>query len=1216
MQRFLRRRISRLSGGSFHGRTSAAALAGSLLFGAAAYTPALHAQAVSVNGGTIQGTITDPSGAVIPRANILITNPQTGFKKTLTADGSGLYTTGPLPPGDYRVTVTAPGYATLQVDTVVKTGTATSGNFKLTVGASTEQIQVNAGAIQVNTDQASLSNVITRQQIDSLPINGRNFLDLAQLEPGAQLQSGQTFDPTKAGYSAIAFNGSSGRTTRILLDGQDVTDETVGTTIFNVSQGAVDQFQITRANNDVSGDIGSSGQILVSTRTGTNAFHGNLFYNFQDARAGFSTNQGINPPFQRNQFGGSIGGPIIKNKLFFFANSERIKQDESSAVQLGSLFSQSIGAKYPNVPAPFRDTYSTGRVDYDGPYGVHFFARVNYEANAAVTSGNNSYDNYANRDNTPGIAGGADFVTGRFTHSFRGSYEKFHNLITDATGSGVYLAVPNVLIRYAAQGLYTGTNDLAPQSTYQSDKQARYDGSWTKGQHNIKYGFSLNDILQGGFASFFGLAPRISLNTASLIGGADPTNLLNSYTASSGVRFGNGLGYYTNIPAFGAPAGGSQDWRIGAYVGDSWKITPQLVLNYGVRYQRDTGRTDNYINPIPCSQINTALFDAAPPCSGNQLILDQFGPGLGARVRQPNLDFNPQLGFVYSFDQQGKTVVSGSIGIFRENNVFNAVQFDTPFKLRSGLFNDYGRTLCGGVYQITFPGQAAPVTTYNGQSIQSICAEPLSTSAAKFAGIQSEYQAATAGAGAALNGSFIGNTLAVPNGDSAYSPNYKTPYATEVNFSLQRQLGRGTVVTASYIHSVTIDIAQTIDVNHVGDARFLNKAAAQAAITAAVTACASGDLQTAIANCPGLHPGGGGLTIQDLSGYGLDSGNVVFNGQPASRQGATPDTGAAFPGANPALGNGFFAFPAGRSGYDALQLNLREQKAHPLPGLADSNFEASYALGRMVTTSGGGSDQFFGGGAWDYNNPTKYVGYGALDHRNTISFGGSVTVVHGPQIGLIGHIYSAPPLNLLLDNLSGSSGQIFTSDVVGDGNTAQHLVPETNPGAYMRTYNGGNVQGIINKYNSKYANQLSPAGQTLVNSGLVTAAQMAQLGGVLQPIANIPQNKAIENPPFRQIDASVLYPFHVRAISEAFTLTPGVAMYNVANLGNYNPINYQTGAGNGTLLNPTDAAQGADNYVNGPNNYSIKNTNRISRGSGTFDAGAPRTTEFQLKLTF
>ncbi len=138
--------------------------------------------------------------------------------------------------------------------------------------------------------------------------------------------------------------------------------------------------------------------------------------------------------------------------------------------------------KYPFVPSPFRDTYSTARLDYNGWHSIHFFARANYEVNSAVSAFGLGYSIYANRDNTPGIAGGADFSTAHTTHSIRVSYEKFHNLIGNSvSGSNTYYGVPGIEFYYAAQGLYSGPNYLAPQQTYQSDKQFRYDGSWIKG---------------------------------------------------------------------------------------------------------------------------------------------------------------------------------------------------------------------------------------------------------------------------------------------------------------------------------------------------------------------------------------------------------------------------------------------------------------------------------------------------------------------------------------------------------------------------------------------------------------------------------------------------------------------------------------------------------------------------------------------------------------
>jgi hypothetical protein len=219
------------------------------------------AQAISSNGGSIQGSITDPTGAVIPGASIVITNPATGSRQVSKSDSAGLYSVGPLLPGDYVLDITAANFQRMRVKTVVRTGTVTNGSEKLTIGSESVTIEVNAGALQVNTDQAGVQDVLTKQQVESLPINGRNFLDLAQIQPGVILQSGETFDPTKAGYSAISVDGVSGRTTRILYDGQDITDETVGTTIINVPTGAVDEFQLNRSTQDVSGEVTSTGQV-------------------------------------------------------------------------------------------------------------------------------------------------------------------------------------------------------------------------------------------------------------------------------------------------------------------------------------------------------------------------------------------------------------------------------------------------------------------------------------------------------------------------------------------------------------------------------------------------------------------------------------------------------------------------------------------------------------------------------------------------------------------------------------------------------------------------------------------------------------------------------------------------------------------------------------------------------------------------------------------
>jgi len=1170
--------------------------------------PLVHAQVVSTNGGAIQGTVTDPSGAVIPNVAVTITSQETGFAKSLSTDAAGFYTVGPLNPGSYIVRLSSPGFDSMTVNTVIRTGTVTSGNFKLVLGKSSDTIEVDAAAVQVNTEQPGVSDVITQQQIDSLPVNGRNFLDLAQIEPGVILQSGESFDPTKAGYSALSIGGVSGRTTRILLDGQDITDEFVGTTIFNVSQGAVSEFQLNRSTQDVSGDVTSTGQVLVSTNSGTNLYHGQLFGYFQDQRAGFAnTAGGNNSPFQRNQFGGRIGGPIIKDKLFFFGNSERIKQDQSQSLTLGPDF-QAIQTRYSKLPSPYRETYSTIRLDYNGPWTGHYFVRANYNVNSSVSNFGAGYELYANRDNTPGIAGGADFSRGKFTHSFRGSYEKFHNLISDATAgnSSVYNGIPGVNFRYVNENLFSGPNVDAPQGTFQSDKQFRYDGSWTKGQHNIRYGYSLNRIQSAAFANFFALAPRATISKSTLMancGGVSgaapcPSDPLNGYI-TSGIRFGNGLGYSTEKTGFGLLGGGLSDWREAVYVADTWKATPNLTLVAGLRWSVDTGRANQDV-PVPlCSDIAPGLVPTAYlPCTGSTPLLNSFQPGLGNPTKTPYANFGPQLGLTFSPGSH-RTVFRIGGGIFYESDVFNnASNARTPL-LKQGEFIDYSHILCGGNLTFTMPNGTV-INSINGTSFATICSLPLGKAAQYITALNSQYQAATLAAGPSVNSAFIGNTLYTAA--SPYASNYKTPYSEQYNAGVQHELFKGGVLSVDYVHNSTLKIGQTVDVNHVGAARYLNVAAAQAAVakTTAAAKCAGGFSAAAI-NCA-INAG---ATIDTFAANNLDSGNAANGGQPAAVQGQTPTAGGpAFPGANPLVGLGDFIEPVGRSGYDALEIVFREQKSHPFPGIMASNFQAAYTLSRIVSTSsanGGTGDQFFTSSSYDNDSPTRFIGPGALDHTHQISFGGSFRPKYGPQIGVIGHYYSAPPVNLTLDTGGTTTAQIFKTDVTGDG-TIGDLVPGTDPGAYMRQVKGDSLNSFISTYNSTYAGQFTPAGQALISAGIFTAAQLRALGGVTPTIAPAPA-RAIENQSFRNVDLNFSYPINLSKVREGFSIEPSIAFYNVGNFGNFNAFPASFGVLNG-------------GGFNGPNDPGVLESQRAQRGSGTSDIGGPRSTEFQLRLNF
>jgi hypothetical protein len=166
----------------------------------------------SVAQGSIQGTVTDPTGAVVAGANITIENRDTGQVVTTTTSSSGTYNSGGLIPSDYVVRVEAKGFKTSEVPVTVQVTVTSSGNVRLEFGQGSIVVEVQGTTVAVNAEQATVQGVLTADQIDKLPIDGRNFLDLAQLEPGVQIQDGAVFDPTKAGYSSISINGVYGRT--------------------------------------------------------------------------------------------------------------------------------------------------------------------------------------------------------------------------------------------------------------------------------------------------------------------------------------------------------------------------------------------------------------------------------------------------------------------------------------------------------------------------------------------------------------------------------------------------------------------------------------------------------------------------------------------------------------------------------------------------------------------------------------------------------------------------------------------------------------------------------------------------------------------------------------------------------------------------------------------------------------------------------------------
>src|SRR6266851_1030985 len=562
----------------------------------------------SLSTGSIVGNVTDSTAAVVPNAKVTIIGP-TGQTIHATTNGSGSYSSGALIPGVYTVRVETKGFKTAQLSLNVQVDNAANGNLKLEIGQESTVVEVQGTEIQVNTEQATVQGVLTSSQIENLPVNGRNFLDLAQLEPGVQIQDGQNFDPTKAGYSSISFGGRFGRTARINVDGVDVSDETVGTTTADIPASAIDEFQLSQSSLDLSQDLTSSGAVNVTTKSGTNTLHGEAFGFFRDHSMGAAAPGGQDLYNQRSQYGARLGGPVIKNKLFFFADGERTKQASFAPVVLAGTPFASDGVGF---SSPFIEDNLIGKVDYNLGNGAKAFYRYSYFKNSLLATFGLGFSVYVNKDITRQHVVGFDFNSGSFSHSVRFSYLKFQNQIVDATLGNNALPFCCTGLEISSGSFFVGPNLLAPQSTPQSNREIKYDGSKIYHSHTLRYGVAFNHVQGGGFASFYGTAPRVSWSTSSTNvanaasgpfpgGSSNPKN----YPVTR-LRVGNGEGFSTLQPALGFKAGGlGPDNRLGLYVGDSWKIKPNLTLSFGLRYNRDTGRTDSDLAAIP--EINNAF---------------------------------------------------------------------------------------------------------------------------------------------------------------------------------------------------------------------------------------------------------------------------------------------------------------------------------------------------------------------------------------------------------------------------------------------------------------------------------------------------------------------------------------------------------------------------------------------------------------------------------
>jgi hypothetical protein len=616
--------------------------------------------------GSIEGTVNDPQGAVVQGATVTVKNKATNAARTAVTNENGQYRILQLQPGFYEVSVTAANFKKTVLENIqVQVGQTASADIALELGGQTETVTVTSTAeAQIERSDNTVSGVVNTVQIENLPLNGRNFLDLAQLQPGTEKVDGGSFDPTKANFTGVSIGGQAGRSTQITVDGGSVVDNVVGTTVQNFSQEIVQEFQIGLSNFSLSTGASASGSVNVISKSGSNDFRGNAFIYYRDDKfAAFPALNRLDAangipiaaqtdriPFDREQFGGTIGGPIKRDRLFFFASYERNNQDGSS------LRNPTLAPTFAGFSGnPFDETLFTGKVDWIINDRANAFFRYSFNDNiqqGAFPLGSGILP----RDSSSGIFQSNDQIVTNRSHGFTSglnysfsptvsnnfvfNFSDFDNAINPAVEG-----VPEIRLSFDPD-FRTGTNAITPQTTLQKRIQLRDDLTWIKGNHTLNFGANYEHTAIGGLFVFANPV-RIRLFTPPST--VTESDFLNAFVRDISMGIGD-----ANLPFNGN--GDTINNRIQVYAGDTWKITPRFTLNFGLAYRWDS---------------NLWNHDLGRP----QLIAGLFEGGTAPAGRDNN-NFAPRIGFAWDISGNGKTVIRGGFGMYYDNTIDNLRLFE------------------------------------------------------------------------------------------------------------------------------------------------------------------------------------------------------------------------------------------------------------------------------------------------------------------------------------------------------------------------------------------------------------------------------------------------------------------------------------------------------------------------------------------------------------
>src|SRR5437879_6230750 len=721
-----------------------------------------NAFAQATASATIQGTVTDKSGAVVSGAQVVAKNKATDVSRAATTSDDGYYKFELLPVGTYTVTVSKAGFGTVAQTIETLIGQTATVNAQLSPGATSEVIEVTSEAPLVDQLKTSVSQNITPSEVEELPLLGRDVANLAYLAPG--VKATDSYDPTKNRYAILSVNGQSGRNVNVTVNGVDNKDNTVGGPVMQLPLEAVQEFVISTQRFSAANGRSEGDAINLITKAGTNNYHGSAFGFFREqqfnAENVFEQQSGQKGPYSRQFFGGSIGAPIVKDKLFGFFAIERqrestsVTEDPSALAELTIAQNAGLDAQ-PSaiIPRPFYETRYNGRIDYkfndrETAY-VSYTSQVNNSLNdQSGQTGDRTEGNFTKNHLQAANVTLNSVLSNSTVNSFLVGYQYWNNII-DST-----LKVP--LVTFIG-GSSFGTNGNVPQQSYQRKWQFRDDLTKTVGRHN--FGMGVDFIYNPKLGGFFE-----SNSTLEVDFGADPS-VITTDTATYPQGFATpgaviGMSASAGDPYFDMPGGTKQ---LGLYFQDDWKVTKRLTVNLGVRWDKD-------FNLVGASAIAK---------SRTYLELLAINSPFAKLSHDDNKDFSPRVGFAYDLTGQGKHILHGGYGLYYGNIFQNIPLF---------MIQHARPTIYQGLFSLTTPSDVVPGTGIAlGNWRYGVDPNPT---------IPPPLTSLVDGATGRL-----------------MDPNYRNPVSQQFNFGYQWAATKNSVVEVEYVHTLGLHENKTVNIN-------------------------------------------------------------------------------------------------------------------------------------------------------------------------------------------------------------------------------------------------------------------------------------------------------------------------------------------------------------------------------------------------------------------